>query len=119
MSPQRPVNRVGTRPRRRQYPRQALLAEQGCGWPSATSRWAATLIMCVAEVASRGTEKACCGGCTVDTTTRGRAYVTCTTLRPRRPYGRRSRRRDRVLRGAGPGGRGQDVRRGRVLGHGL
>src|SRR6185437_9058293 len=58
-------------------------------------------------------------GCTVDTTTGGRAYVTCTTLRPRRPDGRRSRRRDRLLRGAGPTGRGQDVRRGRVLGHGL
>src|SRR6266702_6893334 len=52
--------------------------------------------------ATRGTENAYRGGCTVDTTTGGRAYVTCTTLRPRRPDGRRSRRRDRLLRGAGP-----------------
>src|ERR1700733_11219846 len=47
------------------------------------------------------------------------AYVARTTFRPRRSHGRRSRPRDRLLRGAGPGGRGQDVRRGRVLGHGL
>src|ERR1700722_12221733 len=49
----------------------------------------------------------------------GTGHVTCTTLRPRRRHGRRSRPRDRLLRGARPGGRGQDVRRGRVLGHGL
>src|SRR5262245_39267618 len=47
------------------------------------------------------------------------ANVTCTTLRPRRSHGRRSGPRDRFLRGAGPRGRGQDVPRGRVLGHGL
>src|SRR5258708_29918908 len=69
--------------------------------------------------ATRSTENAYRGGCTADTTTGGQAYVTCTTLRSRRPHGRRSRRRDRLLRGAGPGGRGQDIRRGRVLGHGL
>src|SRR3712207_9015789 len=46
----------------------------------------------------------------------GTADVVCATLRPRRRHGRRSRRRDRLLRGAGPGGRGQDVRRRRVLG---
>src|SRR6266511_3324397 len=78
------------------------------------------LIVCVCRgPATRGTDNAYRGGCTVDTTTGGRAYVTRTTLRPRRPHGRRSRRRDRLLRGAGPAGRGQDVRRGRVLGHGL
>ena len=78
------------------------------------------LIMCVCGgPATRGCENAYRGGGTVDTTTGGRAYVTRTTLRPRRPHGRGSRRRDRLLRGAGPGGRGQDVRRGRVLGHGL
>jgi len=38
--------------------------------------------------ATRGTGNAYRGGCTVDTTTGGRAYVTCTTLRPRRPHGR-------------------------------
>src|SRR5215217_2140144 len=70
------------------------------------------LIVCVCGgPAARGTENAYRGGRTVDTTTGGRVYVTCTTLRPRRPHGRRSRRRDRLLRGAGPGGRGQDVRR--------
>src|SRR5437773_5933045 len=78
------------------------------------------LIVCVAEVPQREVLRTpTVAGCTVDTTTGGRAYVTCTTLRPRRPHGRRSRRGDRLLRGAGPGGRGQDVRRGRVLGHGL
>src|SRR5215472_8695113 len=65
--------------------------------------------------AARGAENAYRGGCTVDTTTGERAYVTGTTLRPRRPHGRRSRRRDRLLRGAGPGGRGRTFVEGEFL----
>src|SRR6266536_3078214 len=42
-------------------------------------------------------------------------YDASTTSASRSPISRG----DRLLRGAGPGGRGQDVRRGRVLGHGL
>ncbi len=91
-------------------------AEYSCIANTGCDRSLLPPIVCVCGgPATRGTENAYRGGCTVDTTTGGRAYVTCTTLRPRRPDGRRSRRRDRLLRGAGPRGRGQDVRRGRVL----
>src|ERR1700729_700022 len=47
--------------------------------------------------------------------TRGRAHVICTTLRPRRPHGRRSRPRDRLLRGAGPEVEGRTFVEGEFL----
>jgi len=72
-----------------------------------------------AAVGRHKAENACGDGCAVDTTAGGQAYVTSTALRPRGPHGRRSRRRDGLLRRAGPGDRGPDIRRGRVLGHGL
>ena len=58
----------------------------------ARNRLLIPLIACVCGgPAARGTENACRGGCTVNTTTGGRAYVTCTALRPRRDHGRRPR----------------------------
>ena len=74
------------------------------------------LMVCVCGgPATRGTENTYRGGCTVDTTTGGRAYVACTTLRPSRPHGRRSGRRDRLLRGAGPGVEGRTFVEGEFL----
>src|SRR4029453_15401449 len=102
-----PCTRVRTRGTVTTAPLVGPLFKLAASWASSSSP------------APRGTENAYRGRCTVDTTTGGRAYVTCTRLRPRVPHGPRSGRRDRLLRGVGPGGRGQDVRRGRVLGHGL
>src|SRR2546430_711091 len=74
------------------------------------------LIVCVCGgPATRGTDNAYRGGCTVDTTAGGGASVTRAALRPRRPPRRRSRRCDRLLPGAGPCGRRQGVSRGGAL----